>query len=130
MALLDVASITMDPMFASTFDVERFTDHVGDDGRASATPVPDVLAGLRGTVVPSSGSNRHTREAEATRGGRGIDIYTVHVLRDASLGYIPDVVIWRGDRYEVQTCDPYADFGQGFYHITAISKPLSVSPIP
>jgi len=126
MALLDVAWVVSDPMFASTFTARRRAETVDNKGRSAITETP--LGTLAGTVVPQD--TRIAREDAATQQPRTLDIYCRSELRGSAQGFSPDIVTWRGDDYEVVSCVSYRDFGVGFYKATATMVPPQGTPIP
>lgn len=114
---LDVSAVLLDPMFTSSFDVERRAETVGSNGRA--TLVPSTFANVVGVITPAD-PDRLARESEGQSQTRSINVRTRFMLRDASAGSAPDIVIYDGARYEVKMVKPWK-YGQGWYTALASS---------
>ena len=104
MPFLDVSDVLSDPDFATTFDVERTTVAVGDDGETSTTTT--TTPGLIGVITPAN-SNDLKRMAEVERLTGAIAIHTSFVLHagglmgDGVTQATADIVTWQGRRYRM-----------------------------
>lgn len=117
MPLLDVAFLTSDPDFATTFDVIRATKTVGNDGRAKL--VQETIEGVIGSVQPASGLDlQRLPEGSNLRGS--VAVWTEYRLTDGdrSETLAADQVDWNGHLYTVMTVEDFSQFGSG--HIKAI----------
>lgn len=118
MPQLDVSWVVEDPMFATTFDVTRRTDVVGNDGVTTPTEVASFPATLG--VVTQDDPAELLRRDDGQMVPRFIFIATKFALRNASrtadgTQYQPDQVTWNGTTYTVVRVYPYSQFGQGMY---------------
>jgi len=112
MAYLDLSDAVCAPDLTDRFVVQRRLETVGVNGRSSVTPATYV--GVLGVVTAAS-ANDLERLPEEDRMGRNLSIVTRFRLQGPTVGFKPDVVIWRGDSYLVKSLDPYPQFGSGFY---------------
>lgn len=110
-AFLDVSDVLLDPMLASTFDVNRRVEVISNKGRVEITETlfSDVVG-----VVCTASKNDLDRLDDNQRMGRHLSIVTRFRLRGPSPGYQPDTVVWNGDTFVVQYVDVYTDYGFGF----------------
>mgnify|MGYP003423079087 CR=1 FL=1 len=125
MADLDMSDALLDPLFTSKFQVTRRAETVGTNGRSVITPTvhPDKLGVV--TVASSSDLQRHP-EVQITN--RSIMIVSKFPLQAESVGFQPDLVIWRGSQYVVRALDPYQHFGSGFTQALCESMDL-IDPV-
>lgn len=114
MALLDVDSPLLDPEFIDHFDVLRRQEVVDAHGRQTTvnTTFPRVIG-----VVTSSSPNDLERPEDYEIFARIISIVTKFRARGEVSGYLPDIVVWRGDNFVVKHIDLYPQFGEGFYQL-------------
>jgi len=115
---VDVTDVLLDPDVAGqSFSVVRRPELVTSAG-LSTTPNARTIAGIFGSVTPT-GDNSLIREDAYDAQAKTIEVVTSFRLRgpSASTGgadYKPDVVLWRGDAYEVRVIDDDTQFGAGF----------------
>lgn len=123
MPRLDVNDLLFDPDFATTFDVTRKTQLVGDDGRAAF--VTDVTPKVVGVVYPASGKQLvRGSDGEMVQGD--ITIVTPFKLTNGKGDLDADVISWNGSRYTIKGTNDYSQFGRGF--IIAVGQLLPVNP--
>lgn len=122
--LLDVTVVLNSPMFMTTFTVVRRVNSVDDYGR---TVVNEDRIELSGVIVPA-GLNTQERPKEYATGRRSIAVYTQFRLRPQVDGSIPDLVLYRGDDYLVETVEDYTVFGAGFVQAYCTSQDLQDQP--
>lgn len=113
MPLLDVAFLTSDPEFATTFVVIRATKTVGSNGRTQLTP--QTIPGVVGSVQPA-GSLDLQRLPEGSNLRGAVAIWTSFILTDGQLSedLTADQVDWNGHLYTVLSVEDFTQFGQGF----------------
>jgi hypothetical protein len=112
MPQLDVSFMLSDPMLMSKFDVERQTESVGANGRATLTPTP--FPDQHGVVTPAD-PDKLERGPDGSAPDEGPQrAHAVRAARRGPAGAAPDIVIYAGDRYEVKRVMPWR-FGQGWY---------------
>lgn len=114
---LDVSSVLLDPMFATSFDVVRRAETVGANGRTALAPTS--YPGQVGVVTPAD-PDKLERGADGQQQTRAINIRTRFALRDASSGTAPDLVTYDGSQYEVKMVKPWR-YGRGWYTALATS---------
>lgn len=118
MALLDVGDVIDDPDFTTLFDVVRQAATVDAHGRAqvASTTFPNVSGFL--LVVPP---NDVSREDDAQRTPRNIDVVSRFRFRASGVGILPDRIIWQGTTFEVKDVTPHVNWGTGFVKVHAES---------
>ncbi|MWK54681.1 hypothetical protein GO594_01705 [Pseudomonas otitidis] len=123
MAQLDVTDILLDPDFMDTGLVcKRFTQDIGDNGRASNTATSTTFAG----VVTSDKGDILERLAGGERKKGSITIHTLFRLQAGNgPDQIADVVTWQGKDYTVANVNDYSHFGRGFVAASCDLLPLA-----
>ena len=121
MALLDVSSVLIDPDFTDTIIVRRRKLVIDEHGRPTAgssieQDFTNVLA-----VVTSDSPNNLQRSDDYGSFMRSISVVTQFRLRGQTKDYLPDIVVWRGNNFIVDSFDPYPQFGSGFIQATCQS---------
>lgn len=114
---LDVAYLLGDPDFCVAFAVERCAEAVDDKGRTQ----------MAGEVLPWQGVIQPATPRELERlpeGDRDRETITVYSREPLRIGQRPentvaDVILWRGQRYEVVNVEPWP----GFVHALASLLP-------
>jgi galactose-6-phosphate isomerase len=114
---LDVSFMTVDSMFADTFDVARRSDPVNNKGRTVPVTTQDFL-GVTGTVTQQDPADLMRRE-DGQMVPRMIFIATPFQIRGASTGIQPDRITWNGTVYTVVQVYSYSRFGAGIYEVVA-----------
>jgi len=122
--LLDVAFLTLDPDFASSFRVVRRTEVVGTTGRNTFTN--QLFKNVIGVITAGNDNSLDRREAFQVQ-PRTISVVTKFLLQGETEGKQPDIVWWRGSPYIVNTVESYAHFGAGF-HEAMCSSTKNVDP--
>lgn len=114
-AFLDVSEVLLDPTLVDSFDVIRRLETVGTNGRSSFTPT--TIKGVIGVVTMAS-PNDLMRFDDRDQMGRTLSVITKFRLQGVATAgganYKPDVVVWRGDNYQVKEIEPYPQYGAGF----------------
>lgn len=126
MPMLDVSDVLLDPDLADTFNVKRRTQVVGTTGRT--TEVVTTHSNIVG-VVTNASPNDIMRLEDYQSSERYLSIVTQFKLQLPSAGYNADLVTWRGDDYLVKTCEPYPQYGKGFYQAIVASVSMLDQPI-
>jgi hypothetical protein len=111
MATLDVSPIPVSDPFASRFDVLRRPETITEFGRSATEQV--VARGKYGTFYPT-GDNRLVRQSDYEHGRKTLTCVTTYRLQQASPGFQPDVVLYRGNRYIVVEVRDFGEYGAGF----------------
>ena len=125
MPMLDVSFLTVDPMLADTFNVARRTEVVGADGRPAITSV--TTTGVLG-VVTQEDPSKLTRSDDSQIADRCISVVTQFALRGVTSGFQPDLIIWNGTTYLVNSVKPYSRFGAGMYE--ALAGSMTAADVP
>ncbi len=107
--------------FARAYEVERPAVGVYVDGRWSGGPVTIVT--VSASVQPTAGRDLRLLE-EGARASESITILTPDLVRtgDEKSGQAPDVVRYKGARYQVQRVESWDEIG-GFYKALAVKIP-------
>lgn len=119
MAQIDVTELLLDPDFVDPVQVLRITTVVNDFGEnelTEAAPIDTVAS-----VQPASGKQIQ-RLPEALRIADVRAFYIMlEIIQDSTSAY-PDVIVWQGQRYQVQLQNPWLNFGQGWNEVIAIRE--------
>lgn len=126
MPFIDVSDIVTDPDFADRFSVIRRAQTVDGYGRASIaeTQTDNVLG-----VVTMGSPNDLDRREDYQNFTRSITVVTRFALQGVVTGYQPDIILWRGTRHLVKVCQPYPQFGRGFYQAECSSMANTDAPV-
>ena len=121
---LDVNIVLSSLMFMDTFTVVRRTSGVTPQGRTETVETQIPTTG----VVQPSGANTQDRPKGYATGRKSCLVITQFRLRSQTQGFIPDLVLWRGDDYLVETVEDYTSFGRGFVQAYCTSQDLQDAP--
>lgn len=121
---LDVNIVLSSPMFMDTFTVVRRNSGVNDQGRMVTVETPMPTTG----IVQPSGANTQDRPKDYATGRKSCLVITQFRLRAQSDGYMPDLVLWRGDDYLVETIEDFTNYGRGFVQAYCTSQDLQDAP--
>lgn len=142
MSFIDVTDVILDPMVAGqTFSVVRRREYINDFGEQQLVAVQ--VTGVVGQVSPT-GDNSLVRDAAFSSQQQTVRVITAYRLRGASRSpgsappltwddginwdltgftwdqgvgaatFQPDLVLWHGDYYIVQSINDYTPYGAGF----------------
>lgn len=122
---LNMSRVVRSRHFNDSFDVVKRTTTLVK-GRTVVSPT--TITGVKG-VVTNASPNDLERLPDVQRMDHHISIVTEYVLQGALAGRQPDLVVWRGNTYQVNSVDPYPQFGPGFYQVLAgsVTTPLNQS---
>jgi hypothetical protein len=112
MALLDVSSVLLDPDFTELVTIKRRAQT--DDGHGRIITVDTIYPNIVAVLCAASPEDL-TRETDYGAFMRSIRVVLQFRIRGQTEGYLPDVVVWRGNNFIVDSFDPYPQFGNGFY---------------
>lgn len=123
MPLLNVNTVLASPFLVDRFQVRRRTSVIGQNGRNANK---DTVTWQSGVVQPD-GNNTQERNKEEAHGNKTISVICKFPLRDQTrcdqlVNAIPDIVIWRGDEYLVDSVEDLTNYGPGFVEATCISQ--------
>ena len=121
---LDLNVVLISPMFMDSFKVIRRVQGVDQFGRMTETDSVFQVTG----VIHARGDNTQERPKEYGTGRKSIAVYTGFRLRPQTEGYAPDLVVWRGDNYLVQTLEDYSHLAAGFVQAYCTSEDLQDAP--
>lgn len=127
MALLDVTELLLDPDCVSTFDLERRTEYVGSNGRATIAfeRFPDLV----GSIQPISGKTLELFP-DLARASDQIEIYTMSRLLVATYRTAGDMIVWQSRRYTVLAVRDFTNYGAGFVVAIAALRDLTQADRP
>ena len=126
MPFLDVSDIVTDPDFADKFKVIRRKELVDAYGRVTTSD--QIFRNVVGVVTMSS-PNDLERQADYQNFTRSISVVTRFAMQGEVTGYQPDIIEWRGTRHLVKVCQPYPQFGRGFYQVECSSMANTDAPV-
>lgn len=117
MPLLDVSDILLDPDVAETLTIQRRQANVGSNGRASQT-VTTITPAPVGSVQPQDAGDLE-RGSDQQKLPKKIEVITPFRLRSAGSDgqgneYQPDLIVWQGDSYQVDSVEPWTAYGAGW----------------
>lgn len=118
MPLLNPGIVANSPFLADNFTVSRMTQVINSKGRVTETPSNSCAHG----IVNSASRSDLQRLPESQQAENVISIITETQVRGPTPGAQPDIITWRGTSYRVIACDPYPQYGQGWYNILAASQ--------
>jgi hypothetical protein len=121
---LDVVDVLYSAEFMDTFTVVRRDSGVTPQGRSETVETQYATTG----VVQPSGANTQERPKDYAAGRKSCFVATQFRLRAQSEGFFPDLVLWRGDDYLVETVEDYTNFGRGFVQAYCTSQDLQDAP--
>lgn len=112
MANIDVSFLCFDPDFANAIQVKRRVSSVNAYGENQLTT---TTVDAVGSVQPADGETMQ-RLPEAMRSDSVISVYTMTRLYPDGVGAnYTDIVVWNGDDYQVIKCEPFGNYGAGYY---------------
>lgn len=126
MAGIDVNDVLVDMDLSTVFDVRRRHETVNDKGRTRI--VDEMFPGQRGVITWEDGAIN--RNPDGSIAQEHIKIVTPFSLRDTSMGFQADVIIWNGAEYTITSSKANRHFGRGFTRATASSRRATDSPPP
>jgi hypothetical protein len=111
MALIDVSDLLVDPDFVDNLQVIRRTAAVNARGE-NVVSEPTTIATV-GSIQPAS-AKQLQRLPEALRIADVRSFFiNLPIVQDGSSNY-PDVIVYGGKRFQVQTAAPWANYGAGW----------------
>lgn len=124
MANLDVNDVLLDPLLSTDFSVRRRSETVNQQGRNEL--LEELFEGQRGIITWED--NSLNRMPDGSIAQESIKVVTPFSLRDASFGFQPDVIIWKGAEYLVTSVRANRHIGRGFTRATATSTRATDNP--
>lgn len=110
MAQIDVSDLLLDPDFVDPIQVIRRSTTVNQYGENILVETP---INTFGSVQPAN-FKEIQRLAESLRTHDVRSFYLkLEIVQDASTAY-PDILVFNGKRYQVQTAAPWLNFGAGW----------------
>jgi hypothetical protein len=125
MPALDVSFVLSDPMIADSFDVTRRAEVIGETGRV--TTQETHFKKRLGVVTPQDPADI-TRRDDGQVVSHAIEINSSFIFREASRGFQPDEITWRGRKYLVDRLYPFSHYGKGHQRILAVSVTATDKP--
>lgn len=122
MAQLDVSEVLTDPMFLDPFIIIRRTSTVTDFGRNDIT---EEQINAIGSVQAADGDTL-AMLPEAARLSDVRNIFTRTVLIADVAGGYPDLILWKGNRYQTLKVTPWGNYGSGWYKCTCVDEKASL----
>jgi len=109
MARIDVSDIVGDPDFQDRVTLIRRTSVINSLGR-------NVLAESSSTVsmvVQPAKPDDLKRLPDSVRRSDAINVWYRGTLSSDAGGVYPDIIVWGGKRFQVQTSDPFGNWANG-----------------
>ena len=123
MPSLDMSEALTEPSFQDTFSIKRRRQVVNEYGETAM--VETTLTGLTG-IITMGGDNSLNRGEDEEHQGKTMSIVTQVRLRGASKvstdQYLPDLILWHGSEFLVNTVEDYTAFGSGWVQAEATSQ--------
>lgn len=110
MPLLDVSDVLLDPDFADTLVVWRYTETVDTKGRGGGSPTSTTILGV---VTPDRAATL-ARQAEGANVSGSITVITQFRLTSSIGSTGADEIDWNGCRYTVMSVADCSRYGAGF----------------
>lgn len=112
MGQIDVSELLVDPDFVEQTPVTVIsrTSTVNNRGR---NELAEVSRNVIAVVQPASG-NTLKRLPDGAQLSRWCTVYTQQTLKEGGEGGYPDIVVWKGRRYQVQLVADYSNWGAGW----------------
>lgn len=112
---LDLSDALTDDNLTDSFSVVRRVETV--NGYGESTVATNTISPVYG-VVTAGDDNKNKRGADEQHADKSITVITAFRLQGPAqvggTGYQPDVVIWGGDSYIVNSVDDYSHYAAGF----------------
>jgi hypothetical protein len=124
MSQINVTRVLTNPRLLDSFVLIRRVQVVGKNGRASWTTenIP-----FKGVVYPEGG-NKVDRRPEAQSAQKSVTIISRQSTHTAAKGFQPDILMWKGDKYEAISTEDYTHAAKGFtksYFVVRSTTPLA-----
>lgn len=119
MPLLNPGIVANSPFLADNFTVSRMAQTITPKGRVSEAIAQNICA--HGIVNRGSSADLK-RMPDSQEADHVISIISETQMRGPTPGNQPDVITWRGTSFRVVLCDPYPQYGQGWYYTLAASQ--------
>lgn len=116
MPLLDVSDVITDPDFGERVTVQRRSAAAGSNGRPTVQTSSSTISAV---VIPQSDLPLQ-RGPDQQSLPKLIQVHTTFRLRSAStdpqsgIEYQPDLIVWKGDSFQVNRVYDFSSFGAGF----------------
>lgn len=111
MAAIDVSDIVSDPDFQDIVTLKRRTSTVNTYGE---NVLSETSASVYMVIQPASPDDLQRLPDSVRRRDAVTAYYQGTLSADIADGAYPDVIVWNGKRYQVQTADPYNNWGNGY----------------
>jgi hypothetical protein len=108
---LDLSQTLASYMLSDVFTVRRRTSIVGTNGRGTTSD--QLFKGVRG-VVTTEGDSSNDRNDKFSTSQKSLSVITRFLLRDQVRHALPDIIIWHGDEYLVDSLEDATNYGAGF----------------
>lgn len=120
MAFLDVSDVLYDSDLTENIIVRRRPQNSNSYGRPSPDSV-EIDYPTIAVVTSSNPNDLNRQDPDLEVASRTISVITDFKIRGQIEGYLPDVVVWRGNNFVVAYIDLYPQFGAGFYQAICTS---------
>lgn len=113
--MIDLSSIVVDPRFAQTFTVKRFSG-AWNAGRWEQNSINITMTG----TISIASAKQIEFIPEGARIGGEITIHTTVPLynsrngTDTTEGGTSDIIVWHGEDYKIYQVNEYSDYGYYF----------------
>jgi hypothetical protein len=120
MPFLDVSDVLLDPMFCDEIHVIRRSEAVNDSGINETTETSLYPIG----VITQGSPPSVNIEPDAQHAKGAITVHCVMRLYDVTQSYLPDLVVFNGNRYTVERAYNWSNYGAGFFAADCELVPL------
>lgn len=123
MALIDVSELLSDPDFIDPFQVIRRSATVDSKGKNILTESAPI--DVEGSVQAGDGDTLK-RLPDGAQLSSTITIYTQTPIYADPVGGYGDIILWKGQRYQVENSMPWDNYGGGYFRVDCIQEKPSI----
>jgi galactose-6-phosphate isomerase len=121
---LDFTEALAEPSFQDSFTVLRRQEVVGDNG-VETTVITSI--NTHGVVVPA-GDDEVVRTPDDETANQSLNITTQFPLRQAVVGYQPDIIFWHDQHFIVMRLDDFTGYGSGWVSAMCLLYDFNAEP--
>lgn len=122
MALIDTSDLLLDPDFLNALTLIHRKPRVDEFGQNILTETPFATVG---SVQPASGKTL-MRLPEALRVADVSSFWIQGTIQADGTSQYPDIIVFRGNRYQVQTVQDWMNYGNGFCEGTCVREKVTL----
>lgn len=120
MALIDVSELLVDPDFVDPITQIKRVPTIDTSGTQTFTETPFETIG---SVQPASTATIQ-KMPEALRVANLRSFWIKGIITYQSTGQYPDILVFKGKRYQVNSVSDWSNFGEGYTEGTCVAEEL------